>query len=209
MSFDNDNMIGTIPPGFLAPADGNYAPNGAQGASPAVAVVSDARRASDESDLDAEATVGARHAVPVLSAAVDLGPNNTRCVNWCANIARKVSSPAAMRSAGFARPASTAKRAQVVRLIGERAQQLVPSAAKRALNDWTQTTLAAHRGKNARSDAATVRRELAPASPAPGNPQAHDGRHKEPARSTRSNERPASKGRVDYHKLSDDQILDL
>jgi hypothetical protein len=78
MSFDNDNMIGTIPPGFLAPADGNYAPNAAQGASPAVAVVSDARRASDESDLDAEATVGARHAVPVLSAAVDLGPNNKR-----------------------------------------------------------------------------------------------------------------------------------
>jgi hypothetical protein len=32
MSFDNDNMIGTIPPGFLAPADGNYAPNGAQSA---------------------------------------------------------------------------------------------------------------------------------------------------------------------------------
>jgi hypothetical protein len=78
MTFDNDNMIGTIPPGFLAPADGNYAPNGAQGASPAAAVVSDARRAGDESDLDAEAAVGARHAAPVLGAAVDLGPNNER-----------------------------------------------------------------------------------------------------------------------------------
>jgi hypothetical protein len=76
MSFDNDNMIGTIPPGFLAPADGNYAPNGAQGTSRAV--FSDARRAGDESDLDAEATVGARHAVPVLGTVVDLGPNNER-----------------------------------------------------------------------------------------------------------------------------------
>ncbi len=78
MSFANDDMIRTIEPGFLAPADGNYAPNGAQGAGPTTAVVSDARRAGDESDLDAEATVGARHAVPVLSAAVDLGPNNER-----------------------------------------------------------------------------------------------------------------------------------
>jgi hypothetical protein len=98
-------------------------------------------------------------------------------------------------------------RAQVVRLIGESAQQLVPSAAKRALNDWTQTTLAAHRGKNARSDAATVRREVAPAASA--SRDARDGTPKETTRSTRSNERPASKGRVDYRKLSDDQILDL
>lgn len=33
MSADDDNMIGTISPGFLAPADGSYAPNGAQGES--------------------------------------------------------------------------------------------------------------------------------------------------------------------------------
>ena len=78
MSFYNDNVIGTIPPGFLAPADGNYAPNAAQGASPAAAAVSDARRAGDESDLDAEAAVGARHAVPVPGAAMDAGPNNER-----------------------------------------------------------------------------------------------------------------------------------
>jgi hypothetical protein len=98
-------------------------------------------------------------------------------------------------------------RAQVVRLIGERAQQLVPSATKRALNDWTQTTLAAHRSKNDRSNSATVRREVTAAAPGPRD--VRDGRQKEPARSTRNNERPASKGRVDYRKLSDDQILDL
>jgi len=99
-------------------------------------------------------------------------------------------------------------RAQVVRLIGERAQQLVPSAAKRALSDWTQTTLAAHRGKNARFDAATVRRGVPPAAARPRDSQAHGGKPKE-AHSTRTDERPASKGRVDYRKLSDDQILDL
>ncbi len=94
-----------------------------------------------------------------------------------------------------------------MRLIAERAQQLVPGAAKRALND--QTTLAAPRAKNARSEAANMRREVTPAAPVPGNPQAHDGRDKEPALSTRSDERLASKGRVDYRKLRHDQILDL
>jgi hypothetical protein len=81
MSFDNDNMIGTIPPGFLAPADGNYAPNAmplvVQAASPAVA--SDARAASDETGPWADASaVGAQHAAPPLGTIVDLGPNNER-----------------------------------------------------------------------------------------------------------------------------------
>jgi hypothetical protein len=77
MSFANDDMVRTMEPGFLAPADGNYAPNVAQGASPAV--VSNARDAADDSDLDADASgVGARHAVPVLGQIVDLGPNNER-----------------------------------------------------------------------------------------------------------------------------------
>ena len=99
-------------------------------------------------------------------------------------------------------------RAQVVRLIGERAQQLVPSAAKRALNDWTQTTLA-HRGKNARSDAATARREVTPAAPGPRESQGHSAKQTETSRSARTEGRGPSKGRVDYRKLSDDQILDL
>src|SRR5229473_6973899 len=42
-------------------------------------------------------------------------------------------------------------RGQIVRLISDRAQQLVPGAAKRVLNEWTQTTLAAHRGRKRRS----------------------------------------------------------
>jgi len=76
MSFDNDNMIGTIPPGFLAPADGNYAPNAAQGVGPAAF---DARVTGDETDpWDEAEAVGARHAVPVLNPIADLGPNNER-----------------------------------------------------------------------------------------------------------------------------------
>jgi hypothetical protein len=104
-------------------------------------------------------------------------------------------------------------RGQVVRLIGERAQHLVPVAAKRVLNDWTQATLSAHRGKTASADAAFTRMEVAPASPEsrraspPASPSAGSNR-------TRSQEPNPSAPRsdprrVDYHKLSDEQILDL
>jgi hypothetical protein len=81
MSFDNDNMIGTIPPGFLAPADGNYAPNEmplvVQDATPVAA--SEARAANSETDPWADTSVvGAQHAAPLLGTIVDLGPNNER-----------------------------------------------------------------------------------------------------------------------------------
>jgi hypothetical protein len=108
-----------------------------------------------------------------------------------------------------ARRLDSETRAQVVRLIGERAQQLVPSATKRALNDWTQTTLAAHRGNNSRADAASTRREVASAAPASRDSQAHSAQHKDAARSARSNGREPSRGRINYGRLSDEQILDL
>jgi hypothetical protein len=98
-------------------------------------------------------------------------------------------------------------RGQVVRLIGERAQQLVPGATKRALSDWTQTSLAAHRGKGSRVEASSASREVVFAGPSPHD--AHAGKQKEKTRSARIDERAASDGRVDYRKLSDDQILDL
>jgi len=100
-------------------------------------------------------------------------------------------------------------RAQVVRLIGERARQLVPTATKRALNDWTQTTLAAHRGNNLRSDAASARREVAPAASAPHDSQMHSAQGGDAARSVRTEGRAPSKGRINYGRLSDEQILDL
>ncbi len=104
-------------------------------------------------------------------------------------------------------------RGQVVRLIGERAHQLVPVAAKRVLNDWTQTTLAAHRSRTAGADAASARREVAPASP-------ESRRASQPAGSSAGSRRNDSQDpnrgaarsaarRVDYRKLSDEQILEM
>jgi len=104
-------------------------------------------------------------------------------------------------------------RSQVVRLIGERAQQLVPVAAKRVLNDWTQATLSAHRGKIASADAAFTRREVAPASPEsrraspPAGPSASSSRAQ--GQSANRSVARSDPRRVDYHKLSDEQILDL
>lgn len=98
-------------------------------------------------------------------------------------------------------------RAQVVRLIGERAQQLVPGATRRALNDWTQTTLAAHRGRSARTEAASARREVAPA--ASQSWELLSGKEQGTARPARMRESSASRGRLDYQKLSDEQILEL
>jgi hypothetical protein len=87
-------------------------------------------------------------------------------------------------------------RAQIVRLIGERAQQLVPSAAKRVLSEWTQTTLAAHRGRTQRTDAVAARSEVAVTS-APASPA-----HRQHAGVTRSQT-------INYRKLSDEQILEM
>jgi len=95
-------------------------------------------------------------------------------------------------------------RAQVVRLIDDRARQLVPVAAKRVINDWTRTTLAAHRSSVGRADAASARREVEPASSPAGLPRAEQSR---PASELhRSAARPRS---IDYRKLSDEQILDM
>jgi hypothetical protein len=102
-------------------------------------------------------------------------------------------------------------RAQVVRLIGDRTQQLVPSAAKRVLNDWTQTTLAAHRAKTERTDTASARREVVPVSPesrraaSAAVPARATGRDRIAESSPSANR---TRG-VDYRKLSDEQILDL
>jgi len=103
-------------------------------------------------------------------------------------------------------------RAQVVRLINDRALQLVPGAAKRALNEWTHATLAAHRSRTTRSEAANSRREVAAAAPERRDLRpASQGAAQQTAagRSTHSDSRPAGKARINYGKLSDDQILDL
>jgi hypothetical protein len=100
-------------------------------------------------------------------------------------------------------------RAQIVRLISDRAQQLVPGAAKRVLNEWTQTTLAAHRGRTQRTDSASAT-DVPPASvlARPAGSEQRPARRQDAPRSsgqagvTRSHP-------VNYRKLSDEQILDM
>jgi hypothetical protein len=101
-------------------------------------------------------------------------------------------------------------RAQVVRLIGERAQQLVPGAAKRVLNEWTQTTLATHRSRAQRSDASASRSEVAPASsPARASEARADTRRQDALRQSSGQAGATNSRRVDYRKCSDEQILDM
>jgi hypothetical protein len=101
-------------------------------------------------------------------------------------------------------------RSQIVRLISERAQQLVPGAAKRVLNEWTQTTLAAHRGRTERADAASARTDV-PLASAPVRSGANDQTN------PRRQDAPRGSGQVtttkshtvNYRKLSDEQILEM
>jgi hypothetical protein len=98
-------------------------------------------------------------------------------------------------------------RAQVVRLIDERARQLVPGAAKRVLQDWTQTTLAAHRSRTRQNETAAARSDLAPANSAASNPPPRSA--KTSRDSARSDNSSGKNTKVDYRKLSDEQILNL
>ena len=145
------------------------------------------------------ATVGARHVVPLRER---LGAAVRQDVEAALKGDRQLNEQVAQILSG--RRLDDETRIQVVRLIGERAQQLVPVAAKRVLNDWTQSTLAAHRSSSARADAASTRREVPPASSPSAGAQT--------ATRERSTERSESTNRargVDYRKLSDEQILDL
>lgn len=96
-------------------------------------------------------------------------------------------------------------RAQVVRLIGARAEQLVPGAARRILNDWTQTTLAAHRERSGRGAAASSRQEVATVAVNAGSSAESRGKV-ERGREVGASRSGNGRG-VDYRKLSDEQIL--
>jgi hypothetical protein len=102
-----------------------------------------------------------------------------------------------------------AARAQVVRLIGDRAQQLVPAATRRVLADWTQTTLAAH-GAHGNQDqgpaqprSAGAGLPLSEASAAPQSPK------REPISRTPQSHvaRGTPSRKIDYRRISDDDIL--
>jgi len=98
-------------------------------------------------------------------------------------------------------------RAQVVRLIGERAEQLVPGATKRALKDWTASTLAAHRERTGRGAATGARQDVATVATSGGprgDSQSKPGRDSAAASASA---RGAAGRTVDYRKFSDEQIL--
>jgi len=100
-------------------------------------------------------------------------------------------------------------RAQIVRLISDRAQQLVPGAAKRVLNEWTQTTLAAHRGRTQRPDLAPVADvALASVQARPAGTEQRPARRQDAPRSTGQASTTKSQP-INYRKLSDEQILDM
>jgi hypothetical protein len=130
-------------------------------------------------------------------------------------------------------------RAQVVRLINDRAQQLVPVAARRVIQDWTQTAFAAHRGRassgsadqsdsgafataanshaaqgnstrNAGSSVAQAASPMGSASRAASNSISEKTMAANRAEKSVDMLSRAPRGRaVDYRKLSDEQILDL
>jgi hypothetical protein len=159
------------------------------------------------------ASAGARHAVPVQQRlASAIRQDIERALQGDRQLGEQVAQILA------ARRFDNNTRAQVVRLINERAQQLVPAAAKRVLNDWTQTTLAAHRSRTQREDSAAHRVDLAPAEGAPLHTEPR--RASSPAEGRARSSRPVILGearnlsslssrRVDYRKLSDEQILDM
>jgi hypothetical protein len=108
-------------------------------------------------------------------------------------------------------------RAQIVRLIGDRAQRLVPGTAKRVLGEWTQTTLDSHRGRTNRIETAAARRDVATASPesrtvssTANSARSTQTQNQNRQRDIRSSAQASvSQGRkVDYRRFSDEQILD-
>lgn len=159
---------------------------------------------------DESANAGARHAAPLQAR---LGAAIRDEVEKALQGDRQLGEQVAQILS--ARRFDNETRAQVVRLIGERAQQLVPGAAKRALNDWTQATLAAHRATTRHSDSNASRVDLSPATGQGSAAQVASTHSATSARSetaraasARATHAPKS-SRVDYRKLSDDQILDL
>ena len=105
-------------------------------------------------------------------------------------------------------------RTQVVRLINDRAQQLVPAATKRVINDWTQATLAAHGAKTRTAENSGTRADLTsgePSAPSRRFPPGQTRQASAPvdAAPGRGNADATGAARLDYRKLSDEQILDL
>ena len=121
---------------------------------------------------------------------------------------------------------------QVVRLIQERAQQLIPGATRRVVQEWTQAALSANRGPDserpsgvlapgAAGNAGTLVRTNGPANTQLNSQTgARNAAPVASAKAAAANRAEKSAGldlaaasrgprRVDYNRLSDEQILEL
>ena len=93
----------------------------------------------------------------------------------------------AVRSGNF----DAAHQNAVVSLIVNRAKQSLPSVAKRVLNEWTSTILAANQDRRTKQASAESRVDIA---------GAHGGKERQSPRSPRD---------IDYSRMSDTDILNL
>jgi hypothetical protein len=98
------------------------------------------------------------------------------------------------------------ERGQVVRLIDARARQLVPGAVRRVVGEWTRTTLTGRGNGSSKRGVENVGE-----TPSAGSESARSER---PAKNEELRSRAAQATgkigrRVDYGKLSDEQILEL
>jgi hypothetical protein len=117
-------------------------------------------------------------------------------------------------------------RAQVVRLINDRAQQLVPTASRRVIQEWTQTAFATHRAKTQSSSPETLLSASGSANRSSENTSGNSPVNVSTNREAVSSKAAAAnraeqtsglalrstlgrKSGVDYGRLSDEQILDL
>jgi len=102
-----------------------------------------------------------------------------------------------------------AARMQVVRLIDARAQQLVPGVVRRVVGSWTQATLGARKTETGAENAGRGGEERR-AERAPNTSQRTVNVDPEANRNAQTTTgRSVTRGRVDYRKLSDEQILGM
>jgi hypothetical protein len=94
-------------------------------------------------------------------------------------------------------------RAQVVRLIDARAQQLIPSAVKRVVSSWTEATLSARSKRDTAATAAVL-------SSAESTTQRDTKATPRAQRSAAALDAPPVRSRrLDYNRFTDEQILGL
>ena len=102
-----------------------------------------------------------------------------------------------------------AARTQVVRLIDARAQQLVPGAVRRVVGSWTQATLGARKTDAGAEPAPRGEQERRAERAASSSQRAASGDSAGNRNAQTAAGRSLPRGRVDYRKMSDEQILGM